>query len=240
MSALFKNKSFYVLIPFCIAEAVMYIVFLALGQTRDLLFMRYSAILLCLATSLILILFNGADAAIVGAAFVFTSISDLLIFVLPSYTSDTMPLFLGGLCTFILTQCCYFARIYLTVGKKPFISIAVRIGVAAVLLIAFGASDMLDPLVGLCSVYFPMLVINTIECIMLVKISKRYILFFAGLLLFVGCDICVGLFNLAELGVTISAQARELLAYLIWVFYLPSQTLIVLSTRKTQIPRLKQ
>ena len=213
MSRFFKNsKALYILVPFCVAEATMYVVFLALGQTNDLLYMRYSAILLCLVASLTLIAFYGADAVLVSAAFVFTAISDLLIFVLPSYRNDVIPLFLGGLCTFILTQCCYFARIYLTVGKKPFISLAVRIGVAAILLIAFGVTGMLDPLVGLCSLYFPMLVINAIESVMLVKISKRYIMFFVGLLLFVGCDICVGLFNLAELGVNISENARELLA----------------------------
>ena len=49
-----------------------------------------------------------------------------------------------------------------------------------------------------------------------------------GLLLFVGCDVCVGLHNLAGLPVPLSAFAQVGM----WLFYLPSQVLIVLSIPK--------
>ena len=48
-------------------------------------------------------------------------------------------------------------------------------------------------------------------------------LFAAGLLLFLGCDICVGLRNLA-----VPYAVREAAYALNWVFYLPSQVLICL------------
>ena len=53
-------------------------------------------------------------------------------------------------------------------------------------------------------------------------------MFGLGLLLFVGCDVCVGLHNLAGLPAPLSAFAQVGM----WLFYLPSQVLIVLSIPK--------
>ena len=50
-------------------------------------------------------------------------------------------------------------------------------------------------------------------------------MFGTGLLLFVGCDLCVGLHNLAGIPAPLAAFARVGM----WLFYLPSQVLITLS-----------
>ena len=49
-----------------------------------------------------------------------------------------------------------------------------------------------------------------------------------GLLLFVGCDVCVGLHNLTGTPAPLAAFAQVGM----WLFYLPSQVLIVLSIPK--------
>ena len=96
---------------------------------------------------------------------------------------------------------------------------------------ALGVTGNLNLLTGLVSVYFPMLVCNTAESALLIKRSKRFIIFFIGLLLFIGCDICVGLFNFSSVGVSLSREVLNFVGAAIWAFYLPSQTLIVLSSR---------
>lgn len=57
--------------------------------------------------------------------------------------------------------------------------------------------------------------------------------FSAGLVLFVCCDLCVGLQNLSAFPSRV--RARRLFAFArvgMWLFYLPSQVLITLSAGK--------
>ena len=93
-------------------------------------------------------------------------------------------------------------------GKKPYISIGIRLGVIIAALITFGVLGKLNALIGLVCIYFPMLAGNVIDSAFLIKISKKYILYFMGLLFFLGCDIFVGLCE-AE-----TATQRSIPAYL--------------------------
>ena len=81
------------------------------------------------------------------------------------------------------------------------------------------------PLNALALVYFPELVCNAAAAL---SLGRRGRMFGLGLLLFVGCDVCVGLHNLAGLPAPLSAFAQVGM----WLFYLPSQVLIVLSIPK--------
>lgn len=225
------NKKFYVFGLFVIAEAAIYITFIIydFAYGRSLVYVKYAGILICLAFAAIGIIFYGKDAITVTAALTFTSISDLFILVLFDHLE-------AGLCTFIITQLIHFARIYLINGKKPYISLGVRAIAVTILLIVLGALNQLNSAVVVLScIYFPQLVINVAESAFLIKINKKYALFFIGLALFMFCDICVGIFNLSQLGSDLPANVVNLARLSIWIFYLPAQVLVVLSERKTTL-----
>lgn len=216
----------YILSAFALAEAAIYIAFMAIECTSGTnpVMLKYCGILLCLLTSACLCPACGRDGILLVCAFAFTAISDLFIFVLNDFYEV-------GVCTFILTQVCYFVRIYLALGKKPYISIAVRAALAGAAMLALGLTGNLIALTALVAIYFPMLLCNAAESVLLFKASKTYILFFAGLLLFIGCDICVGLNNFAGFGISLPAGVVSFVGIAMWAFYLPSQTLIVTSAR---------
>ena len=230
MKKLFQDKKLIILAVFAAVELIIYITFEALrfATGNDAIDIKYIGILLCLAVGGLNCAFYGNDAKVMLGALFFTAVSDLIILVLNVN-------YIFGVCTFIITQLFYFARIYLTSGKKPYISIAVRVTLIAIVLIVMGVKGILNPLTAMCSIYFPMLVCNCVESAFLIKISKRYILFFIGLLLFVGCDICVGLDNLTLMEIiNIPEATRNIINIWVWTFYLPSQTLIVLSVRDAE------
>lgn len=77
-----------------------------------------------------------------------------------------------------------------------------------------------NPLIVLSLVYFSNLALNTAEALSLGQDARR---FAWGLLLFMGCDLCVAGWNLG----LFPALTRVGM----WFFYLPSQVLIVLSCR---------
>ena len=80
-----------------------------------------------------------------------------------------------------------------------------------------------SPLNLLAGLYFSQLLSNTI--LAWTQNGRRRRVFAAGLTLFVGCDLCVGLFNtLPE-----SAPLYPAVSVGMWFFYLPSQVLITLS-----------
>ena len=66
-----------------------------------------------------------------------------------------------------------------------------------------------------------------------VPVGRRGRCFGLGLLLFVGCDLCVGLHNLAAVLPVVDTGPLFSFAQVgMWLFYLPSQVLITLSVRK--------
>ena len=84
--------------------------------------------------------------------------------------------------------------------------------------------DMLSPLNLLAALYFTAFVCNAAQ-----SLSIKNALFSAGLILFLCCDICVGVHNVPEL---FSAGLRSFADIGMWLFYLPAQVLITLSGRK--------
>ena len=98
----------------------------------------------------------------------------------------------------------------------------------------------LVPLLIAASVYFTGLLINTARALAAAKKESGDIsmkLFAAGLLLFLLCDINVGLFNLSsfiKLPQDIYFILYNISSVLMWFFYAPSQTLIALSADMTK------
>lgn len=210
---------------FILAETAIYIAFIAIQVPThtDPIYLKYAGILLCVAVSAASVYFFRKDGITITVALVFTAISDLFILVLNKYYEV-------GVSTFIIVQLAHFARIYLISGKKPWISLGIRLGFIVAALITFGVLGKLNALIGLVCVYFPLLVANVVDSALLIKISKKFILYFVGLLLFLGCDIFVGLCEAGKIGISIIPSDLDFFAHLmIWLCYLPAQTCIVLS-----------
>lgn len=227
MKSIIDRFKYYILGAFVLAEIGIYIAFLAIQSTKgyDPVMLKYSGILLCLLLAIVFCPVSGKGGITLVCSFFFTALADLFIFVIDDYYEI-------GVTSFILAQICYFVRIYTLLGKKPYISIAVRLGLSGAVMLALGLTDSLDGLTALVAIYFPMLVCNAVESAFLIKFSKIYILFFVGLLLFIGCDVCVGLNNFSMLGIELSKGAQDFVGIAMWGFYLPSQVLIVSSARE--------
>lgn len=214
---------------FIAIETVIYVVFNVLAATGapDPIYLKYSGVLLCLAVLFAIIFMpdRGRDNAVMLAALFFTAISDLFILVLDKYYEI-------GLVSFIIVQSIYLYRLYADRLKKIYITLAVRLTVMLALIITFAVLGMLNLLVAECAIYITMLVGNVVDSFIICKKSARNLIFAIGLLLFLGCDICVGLHNFGSvLNVSLPSWLISFAAFAIWAFYLPSQVLITLSVK---------
>ena len=124
-----------------------------------------------------------------------------------------------GVLLFIVVQLFHYLRIHVGNGNRiPLLIVRGIITLCCVALVFI--LKIVSPVNILTAVYFPQLVMNLIDSIIKNDRTVGSILLSVGLLLFIGCDVCVGLSNL------IYSPAAS---FLIWVFYLPSQVLICLS-----------
>ena len=188
------------------------------------------AIILVLLYSL---LFKNKNISVLlmQLAFVFTLASDtFLVGVAPKIQWLAMT-------TFFIAQSLYFAKMLLSIKAKKYVAdnIAIRailIG-CAVLLGWLVLKEKLDYVAAISLMYFASLIHNVILAFVLFKKSPLMAL---GMLLFLCCDIVVGLNS--AIGVYISVPETSILykiAFapfnLAWTFYLPSQTMLALSTK---------
>lgn len=221
-----KNLIFLLFIAI---ETVIYVVFnvLAAVGAPDPIYLKYAGVLLCLAVLFAMIFMpdTSRDNPVMLAALFFTAISDLFILVLDKYYEI-------GLVTFIIVQSIYLYRLYADRLKKIYISLAVRLAVMAAIIITFAAMGKLNLLVAECAIYITMLVANVVDAFIICKKGVRNLIFAIGLLLFLGCDICVGLDNFGSvLNVAMPSGLVAFASFAIWAFYLPSQVLITLSVK---------
>lgn len=219
-----------ILLGFITAETAIYIAFNVMAGVGlpDPIYLKYSGVLLCLAVSIVLFFLTdrNADGLILSIALLFTAISDLFILVLNDYYEI-------GLVTFIIVQSVYFYRLYADRLKKIFISLGVRLTVAVTIIIVFAALGMLDFLVAECAVYITMLLANVVDSFIICKKGYQNVLFAVGLVLFLGCDICVGLHNFGSvLNVELPKGLINFVTYAMWAFYLPSQVFITCSANR--------
>lgn len=195
---------------FLAAQCAIYAAFLALdltGRGGQTIWLKYSGILLCLLYALLCAL-RGGDRLVLPALLC-TAGADWFLLVRGDHLAVGLILFLG-------VQTLYLLRLR-RFGAGCFFSLR------SLLTLALGAAAFLlrlaTPLNLLAALYFSQLLSNTI-----LAWSARRRLFAAGLTLFVCCDLCVGLFNL---GLVYSFASVGM-----WLFYLPSQVLIVLSAKE--------
>ena len=200
---------------FLVLEGAVYAAFLAMdlaGLGGLSIWPKYAGILLCLAFACLAAV-QGGDR-LIPFALACTALADLFLLVLNRY----YPL---GVAIFLVVQTLYLLRLRRDGSDSaPWL----RAGLALILALAVYGLGLLSPLNLLVCLYFSQLLSNT--CLAWTVKGRSQRLFALGLTLFVGCDVCVGLFNLSGL---VPDALYQFARVGMWLFYLPSQVLIALS-----------
>ena len=185
--------------------------------------LKYVGIIICFLASLIPI-FSPNSARphyFIPFSLFFTLVSDYFLLI-----NTDKNLYIFGVVIFIIVQLSYF--IYIETLKKNktsfLISLIFRIVLSSMLIIILSILQF-DLLSIVSACYFVELLMNFITSLSLIKINKFFLIFSIGLLLFIGCDISVGLTNLD----LFEGHIKNLASNLMWIFYLPSQVLISFS-----------
>ena len=201
-----------ILIAFLSVEAAFYAAFLTLdflGRGDETYGFKYGGILLCLIFACLCAL-RGGDK-LTAAALALTAAADRFLLL----RGDHLTL---GVALFICVQGLYALRLHRS-GKGC--GWLLRGSLALVflsLLFLLRLGSLRNALAVFC---FSQLAANAV----LSWHSPALHWFSLGLTLFIGCDICVGLFNALP-----PSSAAHSVAYVgIWLLYLPSQVLIALS-----------
>ena len=200
---------------FLVLEGALYAAFLALdlaGLGWLSIWPKYAGILLCLAFACLAAV-RGGDR-LIPFALACTALADLFLLVLNRHYGV-------GVAIFLAVQTLYLIRLRRDgADSAPWL----RAGLALILALAVYGLGLLSPLNLLVCLYFSQLLSNT--CLAWTVKGRSQRLFALGLTLFVGCDVCVGLFNLSGL---VPDALYHFARVGMWLFYLPSQVLIALS-----------
>lgn len=208
-------------------EAVLFCTFV----TMDIMnipnsnYVKFAAIFLVGAFSLMA--GKEKDNRIVTAAQVLTVVADVCLVLLGKY--------FWGVPVFACVQVCYAIRFSFLSGKPLVGEILKRVLPA----IALGglAAYFLGPKIGLTVFYAWCFGVNFVHGfeLQILKPSKRHLIFCIGLTLFACCDCCVGITNLAPSFMT--EQMIRNAAVATWIFYLPSQILILSTTNAFKLEK---
>ena len=192
---------------FIISEIFIYFIFIILDILNiNSTYIKYLGIIFCFIYS-----FNSRNK-LFRLSTLFTLIADLFLLVLDSNYEL-------GVTSFIVVQIIYVILLngLDTNYFKQFLFL--RLFILVIGLVILYLTNSLSMLNVLVIIYFSNLFVSAIESFL----TKNKLLFI-GLSLFVCCDVCVGLHNL-----NVSNFIYNFATFMMWVFYLPSQVLIVLS-----------
>lgn len=255
-----NNKLSFVIKCILVVQVVCYFTFICM----DLFFqlsvvssvIKYATIVLCLCLTVIFIWKEGItiDRLIVLLAMIFTCIADVFLL----FTNK----FVYGVLSFFIVQILYLIRCALLeqpvnrmrertlrIKHKSFafqillhvMNRLYLIGIGVLVMVIFRVP--MDSLLLVTLAYASFLICNLVYAVKLARI--RYwdtkpvflSLFAIGLLLLLLCDIQVGFNNLSSY-VTLSGSFNRILISIVgvgmWACYLPSQILIVCSTKERQ------
>ncbi|MCD8027679.1 MAG: hypothetical protein LUF02_03250 [Erysipelotrichaceae bacterium] len=191
---------------FLIIEFILYIIFLTLDFTKHYSAttpFKYASLVLCFIFSLYSSFYHGDK--LISTALFFTMLADWFLLVMNEYE-------ILGLICFIIVQLIYMIKL----GNNLWIF---RIILPLLIIFLTNITDIVNIF---AIIYFIQLLINTI--IVWKDYKNIGFIFALGLTLFICCDICVGLFNITDIGLV-----HEFTRIGMWLFYLPSQVLIVIS-----------
>lgn len=242
---------------FVILQTILYVIFLSLDLNNTGCIIanniKYFIIIICFCY--VLLLGRNADRSIFfcyRAAFLFTVISDLFLLILDIY--------IYGILTFIVVQQLYSLRLLLVISndknlgnndynnkkksailKGYFIRLSVQTAIAFTVCVMMGTMGIdMEILLTVTVFYFVCIVANVITAVKTAinyPDNKSSLLFAVGMVLFLLCDINVGLFNLSDFVVLPENLADFIYSVsrmLMWMFYAPSQVLIALSANSTK------
>ena len=199
---------------FLAGSGLIYLAFLALdltGRGDAAVPVKYGGVLLCLLFALACAL-RGGDR-LVPLALALTAGADWFLLV----RNDRYNL---GIALFLCVQTVYYLRLRRNGSSAAW---PLRAGLALAAGLGLYALRLASPLNLLAALYFSQLLSNTV--LAWTRKGRRWRVFSTGLTLFVGCDLCVGLFNTLPA----SSPLYPAVSVGMWFFYLPSQVLIALS-----------
>ena len=203
-----------------IVEAVLFCTFV----TMDIMNMNAENIVKFIAISLVGIFGLRAgkqkDNVVVTIALLFTMLADVFLILVGN--------FVAGVCVFICVQTCYTVRFSFMSGKPLVGELLKRL--LPGLILGSLATYFIGIDVGIVVAYACSFAVNFVHGFELhiLKPSPRHLRFAIGLLLFACCDICVGIHNLKP-GFMTEQMIRNA-EVMTWIFYLPSQLLILSTT----------
>lgn len=205
---------------FLAVEAVLFCIFVAMDVTNH----NAENIVKYIAISLVGLMGLRAgkqrDNVVVTAALLFTMVADIFLILTGN--------FVAGVSTFICVQTCYTIRFSFLSGK-PLVGELLKRLVPGVILGGL-ATYFLGINVGIIVAYACSFAVNFAHGFELhiLKPSPRHLRFAIGLFLFACCDACVGITNLRP-GFLTEQMIRNA-EVMTWIFYLPSQILILTTT----------
>ncbi|MCQ3035559.1 MAG: lysoplasmalogenase [Bacilli bacterium] len=222
-----KNKTNKIIsIIFIALELCLYIMILFLPKYIPYKYPAYISILLAFAFSLFQI--KNKDMFFEIVALCFTLVSDTFLVMVEPQNK------LFGMIFFLVVQIAHMLYIhnYLT-KKEQIISLSIRLGLMVISSVAcvLVLKKNTDAVSILSMLYITNLVINIVFSFYK---SKKLLLFAIGLVLFILCDINVGMSVLIDNYISVSSDSLIYQIFhpnfnVIWMFYVPSQTLITLN-----------
>lgn len=236
------------LLSWLTVEALAYVLIVTKAdQSMDfsVSYLSIVADLVMTAVILVFVSIRAANRATTGArlreciflflAYVCTAIADYFL----TITADRYEIAVG---VFLGAQIFHFLRISAARHaaskdadvKHPLagilLSVFARVILSGLVLIVLNVTGLWSLLNALAAVYFVELLMNTVDAALTAAHALRFAFLAAGFLLFICCDVTVGLRALTEAGtISMTPDRFALNTYLTWVFYLPSQVMIILS-----------
>jgi hypothetical protein len=178
-------------------------------------------------------------------ALLFTVVSDVFLVIVYQKSGQMLHQILG-VCFFTVVQALYFIYLILSTSKKSLkiTHVCVRVFLSVIMpIVAYMVcKEKTNFLIVITVIYFTNLVLN---CVFAFIEYCKHNIFAIGLLLFIFCDVFVG--ANAMQGVLFTASKGSLAYFMAcppfnftWLFYVLSQTLIVLSFSYKLIPNKKE
>ena len=219
----------YILIPFLALEAALFILIQlwSFGLTDIFCF---SSVLLAFLFS-IFFARRSVNSVLLTLGLAFTVCADVFLVLFPDLSKELAMIFFNAV------QICYLFIVLrgsnIEMRKVSLIFRAALISIATVSA-ALILRDGFDFLAAISVIYFSNLFLNAVFSF---SLEKKHLIFSIGLVLFIFCDIFVGLSVLSS-DYLFASEASLLYKLthtginLVWLFYLPSQSLIAISARK--------
>ena len=161
------------------------------------------------------------DNAVVTAALAFTVLADVFLILIGHY--------IAGVCVFIIVQTCYTIRFSFMSGK-PLVGELLKRLLPGLILGTTAGVLLKSADIGITVAYASCFAVNFAHGfeLQIYKPSPRHLRFAIGIVLFACCDLCVGIHNLQPSFFSEAMIRNAEVAT--WIFYLPSQILILSTT----------